>query len=72
MRLLAASAASPYTFRVIGPSTKPKPQHFVPHPDDVDAVREGAEQAERGELLSVEECEAYLRRLRGDDDTTTK
>ena len=50
-----------------GPSTKPAAPReqpaFVPHPDDVDAVREGLEQAERGELLSAEDSEEYLRSL---------
>ena len=56
-----------------GPSTKPRGSEqepvFVPHPDDVDAVREGLDQAERGELLGPEASEEYLRRLRGDDQT---
>jgi hypothetical protein len=54
-----------------GPSTKPRGSDrapvFVPHPDDVEAVREGLDQAERGELLSAEESEAYLRALLGDE-----
>src|ERR1017187_5507253 len=33
------------------------PPTFVPHPDDADAVREGVEQAERGDLLSAGESE---------------
>jgi hypothetical protein len=34
---------------------------MVPHPDDVEAVREALDQADRGELLSADESEAYLR-----------
>lgn len=55
-----------------GPSSKPKrgahkPAVFVPHPDDEAEVRAGLEEAERGELLSVEESKAYLRSLLGDE-----
>ena len=37
-----------------GPSSRPKqkapaPRAFVPHPDDVEGVRAGLEEAERGE-----------------------
>jgi hypothetical protein len=48
-----------------GPSTKPKGGEgapvFVPHPDDIEAVREGLEQAERGEgvRLTAEELERW-------------
>lgn len=56
-----------------GPSTKPKrephePPVFVPHPDDAADVREAFDEARRGELLSAEESEAYLRELLGNDD----
>ena len=46
-------------------SSKPKRKRSVsvPHPDDVEAIREGMEQAERGDLLSAEESAEYLRRL---------
>jgi hypothetical protein len=64
---LATQAPAPYILNMGGPSTKPAaprdPPTFVPHPDDADAVREGAEQAERGDLLSAEESEEYLRKL---------
>jgi predicted transcriptional regulator len=40
---------------------------LVPHPDDVEAVREGLDQAERGEVLSVEESADYLRSLTSDE-----
>ena len=41
-----------------GPSSRPKreippPRAFVPHPDDMDAVRAGAEEAERGEGVEL-------------------
>jgi|HubBroStandDraft_2_1064218.scaffolds.fasta_scaffold528352_2 hypothetical protein len=54
-----------------GPSTKPKRRGpgpvLVPHPDDVEAVREGLDQAERGEVLSVEESADHLRSLTSDE-----
>jgi hypothetical protein len=57
-----------------GPSTKPKRTDggpaLVPHPDDVEAVRAGSEQADRGELLSAEESAAYLRQLLGDEHSS--
>jgi hypothetical protein len=36
---------------------------FQPHPDDVAEVRSAIEEADRGELLSAEQSEAYLRWL---------
>jgi hypothetical protein len=39
---------------------------MVPHPDDIEAVREALDQADRGELLSANESEAYLRQLDGE------
>jgi hypothetical protein len=38
----------------------------VPHPDDVAAVREALDQADRGELLGADESEAYLRQFDGE------
>jgi len=39
-----------------------------PHPDDEADVRAAVESAERGELLSVEASEAFIRWLEGADD----
>ena len=54
-----------------GPATKParttRKDTFAPHPDDVEALREGVEQADRDELLSAEESAAHLRALLGDE-----
>ena len=69
-RALALSDGSPYAVGMAGPSTKPRgSEHepvMVPHPDDVEAVREALDQADRGELLSADESEAYLRQLDGE------
>jgi hypothetical protein len=41
---------------------------WKPHPDDEADVREALESVERGELLSVEASEVFLRWLQGGDD----
>lgn len=41
---------------------------WKPHPDDEADVREALQCVERGELLSVEASEAFLRWLEGGDD----
>ena len=41
---------------------------WKPHPDDEADVREALESVDRGELLSVEASEAFLRWLEGGDD----
>jgi hypothetical protein len=41
---------------------------WQPHPDDAADVREAAESVDRGELLSAEASEAFLRWLEGSDD----
>jgi hypothetical protein len=48
-----------------GPSSHPKRKDpvFVPHPDDIDAVREAFDESLSGDLLSPEESRAYLRWL---------
>jgi hypothetical protein len=48
-----------------GPSTKPsqRPPTFVPHPDDLEAVRKAFDGAEKGDALTPEESRAYLRWL---------
>ncbi|HEY3234183.1 MAG TPA: hypothetical protein VGJ84_05675 [Polyangiaceae bacterium] len=43
---------------------------WKPHPDDEVEVREAMEAVERGELLSVEASEAFLRWLEGSDDVS--
>jgi hypothetical protein len=60
-----------------GPSSKPKRNArkapvFVPHPDDVEAVQEGIEAAERDDALSAEESAAYVHALVGDEPSSTK
>ena len=50
-----------------GPRSSPSPAsgaaHARPHPDDVAELRAAVDAAERGELLSAEQSEAYLRWL---------
>lgn len=51
----------------------PEPSHaprklWKPHPDDEAEVREAAEGVDRGEVLSAEASEAFLRWLEGSDD----
>jgi hypothetical protein len=41
---------------------------WKPHPDDEADVREALESVDRGELLSAEASEAFLRWLEGGDD----
>ncbi|MGO8997121.1 MAG: hypothetical protein ACLQVI_27715 [Polyangiaceae bacterium] len=41
---------------------------WKPHPDDEGDVREAAESVERGELLSADASESFLRWLQGSDD----
>jgi hypothetical protein len=41
---------------------------WKPHPDDEAEVREAFESVDRGEILSAEESEAFLRWLEGSDD----
>lgn len=41
---------------------------WKPHPDDEADVREAMESVDRGEILSVEASEAFLRWLEGGDD----
>lgn len=43
-------------------------QLWKPHPDDEEDVRKAFEEAERGELLSAEASEAFVRWLTGEDD----
>jgi predicted transcriptional regulator len=45
---------------------------FVPHPDDDAEIRAGLEELQRGELMSVEESEAHLRSLLGEDEPAKK
>ena len=55
------------------PTVTPEPNRearklWKPHPDDEADVREALESVDRGELLSVEASEAFLRWLEGSDD----
>jgi hypothetical protein len=43
---------------------------WKPHPDDEVDVCEAAESVDRGELLSAEASEAFLRWLEGSDDAS--
>jgi hypothetical protein len=43
-------------------------QLWQPHPDDEADVREGFEAVDRGELLSPEASEAFMRWLEGEAD----
>jgi len=59
----------------VTPPQKPPAPHgpptHRPHPDDVDAVKEGLDQTERGELLSPEESAEYLRKLLSDEASSS-
>lgn len=63
----AHSRRARYTSDMSGPSTKSKERPLVPHPDDEADVRAGLDEAERGDVLSSEESEEYIRSLIGDD-----
>ena len=47
--------------------TSDSPPVMRPHPDDEADVRAGLEEAERGDVLSAEESEAYVRSLLDDE-----
>jgi hypothetical protein len=49
-------------------ATSAAKKFWKPHPDDEADVREALASVERGELLSVEASEAFLRWLEGGDD----
>jgi hypothetical protein len=49
-------------------ATRTKGKFWKPHPDDEADIREALESVERGELLSVEASEAFLRWLEGGED----
>jgi hypothetical protein len=49
------------------PSQAPR-KLWKPHPDDEADVRDALESVERGELLSAEASETFLRWLEGADD----
>ena len=50
-----------------GPRSSPSPASGAarsqPHPDDVAELRAAVDVADRGELLSAEQCDAYVRWL---------
>jgi hypothetical protein len=53
----------------VDPEASQKPgKLWKPHPDDEADVREALESVDRGELLSAEASEAFLRWLEGGDD----
>jgi hypothetical protein len=53
----------------VAPEANHVPQKlWKPHPDDEADVRDAMEAVERGEMLSVEGSEAFLRWLEGSDD----
>jgi hypothetical protein len=49
-------------------ASKSQKQLWKPHPDDEDDVNEAFASVDRGELLSPEASEAFLRWLAGEDD----
>lgn len=58
-----------YASSMSGPSTKPKRKEpvYVPHPDDLEAVREAFDEARKDDVLSAEESAAYLHELLGNE-----
>ena len=56
----------------MGPgATKPQAETgWKPHPDDEADVTAASSAADRGELLSAEASESFLRWLEGQDDTS--
>jgi len=56
-KLLAMASGPRYSSPASGETA------FQPHPDDMEEVRSAIEEADRGELLSAEKSEAYLRWL---------
>ena len=55
--------------RAVPPEAKQESRKlWKPHPDDEADVREAMESVDRGELLSIEASEAFLRWLEGGDD----
>jgi hypothetical protein len=65
---LADQERSSYVFDMTPEARRAARQLWKPHPDDEGDVREAAESVERGELLSPEASEAFLRWLEGSDD----
>ena len=57
-----------YTLGVTPEPSQQARKLWKPHPDDEADVREALESVDRGELLSVEASEAFLRWLEGSDD----
>jgi hypothetical protein len=67
-RSLAQNNVVRYDFPV-GPEEKHEERKlWKPHPDDEAEVNEALESADRGEVLSPEASEAFLRWLEGSDD----
>jgi hypothetical protein len=62
---LALVCPRTYACNMSGPSSHPKRKDpvFVPHPDDLEAVREAFDESRKDDLLSAEESMAYLRWL---------
>jgi hypothetical protein len=66
---LASRAAPDYSFQVSPTALEPSERvPLDPHPDDEGDVRAAMEGADRGELLSPEASEAFLRWLESDGD----
>jgi hypothetical protein len=50
------------------PASKPSPRLWQPHPDDAENVREAMACCDRGDFLSPEASEAFLRWMEGAGD----
>lgn len=63
--LLARARAKAYAHGMSGPSTRPsqKPRTFVPHPDNLEAVRKAFDGTGKRDALTPEESRAYARWL---------
>jgi integrase len=66
-----SSGVAPALFALPAPA-KPRLMLVRPHPKDEANVREGIEEANRGDLLSAEESAAYLRDLLGEEPAPKK
>ncbi len=65
---MAAREEPRYIWAVTPEARRAAPKLWKPHPDDEAEVREAAESVERGEILSAEASEAFLRWLEGNGD----
>jgi hypothetical protein len=66
--LLAPHCSIGYSCAVVPEANHAPQKLWKPHPDDEADVRDAIEAVERGEILSVEVSEAFLRWLEGSGD----